>query len=320
MISAIRRALVTRGAGLAPVWILLSVLLVVFAIASPYFLTALNLGNVLVQAALVGLLAVGLTPLIISGNIDLSVGSITGLSACLAIGLQPAGVPVAIAAALCAGTLLGLVNGLVVEFGGINAFIATLASMLGIRGLAFLYVGNASLEGNSRAFADIALLSLGPIPAFALLFLAAVALLHWLLRKSLFGRDLYAIGGDRAAAVNAGIPARRRVILCFVLSAFMAALCGVAIAARLDAAAPSLGRAYELWAIIAVVLGGASLRGGVGTAAGSFAAVLAIAILRNGLNLTNVSPFLLPAIVGAALIGALLLDKRLHPAPRFGGE
>jgi ribose transport system permease protein len=320
MIAAFHRNLAARGIVPAPVWILLAAMIVGFAIASPYFLTALNLGNILTQAALVGLLAVGLTPLIVSGNIDLSIGSVAGLSACLAIGLQPAGVPVAIAGALGAGALLGLVNGLVVEVGGVNAFIATLASMLGIRGVAFLYVGNASLEGNSRAFADIALVSLGPLPAFALLFLATVVALHWLLRKSLFGRDLYAIGGDRSAAVNAGIAARPRVILCFVLSGFMAALCGVAIAARLDAASPSLGRSYELWAIIAVVLGGASLRGGVGTAAGSFAAVLAIAVLRNGLNLTNVSPFLLPAIVGAALIGALLLDKKLHPAPRFGGE
>ncbi len=309
-----------RPVRVTPIWLLTLALTAGFAIASPYFLTPTNLANILMQSATIGILAVGLAPVIISGNIDLSVGSMVGLTACLAIGLQPYGVPFAIAAALIAGLGLGLVNGLIIERTGVNSFIVTLGAMIGIRGLAFLYAGDSSLSGTSTVLSKAASLQLGPLSLAPAIFLALVAALHWLLSRHVIGRDLYAIGGDRQAAANAGIPVSSRIIFCFGLSGLMAAICGVAMAARLDSATPSFGRSYELWAIIAVVLGGARLRGGIGSAAGTLAAVLSLGILRNGLNLTNVSPFLMPAIIGVVLILALAIDARMHRNAAFAGE
>lgn len=305
---------------LAPIWLLALALAAGFGLASPFFLTPVNLSNILVQCALIGFLAAGLTPVIISGNIDLSVGATVGLTACLAVGLQPYGAPTAVLAALGAGLALGLLNGLIVETTGVNSFIVTLGAMIGIRGLAFLYAGEGSLSASTEALSTAAAWSLGPLSLAPLAFLAAIALVGWMLRSSVFGRDLYAIGGARQAAVDAGVSVSRRIVGVFGLSGLLAGVCGVAMAAKLDAATPSFGRDYELWAIIAVVLGGTRLRGGVGTAFGALAAVLALGVMRNGLNLLGVSPFLLPVIMGAALIAALAVDARIHPPHRFEGE
>ncbi|MER9856378.1 MULTISPECIES: ABC transporter permease [unclassified Mesorhizobium] len=296
-----------------PVWLLAVGLFIFFSLTSPHFLTAYNLSNVLFQCALVGLLAVGLTPIIISGNIDLSVGAIVGLSSCLVIGLQEqVGLLGAIAATLGSGLLLGFVNGLAVERLGISSFIITLAGMIGIRGLAFLYAGDTSLSAIDEQLYDLSAVHFGPIGLIPFVFLFAVLLFQWMLRRTVHGRNVYAIGGSRSASVNAGIPVSRHVVINFVLCGLMAAICGVAMAANLGAATPSYGKDYELWAVIAVVLGGTRLRGGKGDLIGTFAAVLALAILRNGLNMLHVAPFYIPGIMGFALIAALVFDRQLN--------
>lgn len=308
-----RLSAVTRGFAFArrnPIWLLALSLMVVFSLTSPHFLTPYNLGNILAQSALIGFLAVGLTPILVSGNIDLSVGSVLGLTACLVIGLQgPLGLPVAILVSLGAGAGLGLVNGLIVEKIGINSFIVTLAGMIGVRGLAFLYAGDNSLAAPDFTLHDIGAISVGPVSLISLAFLGSVLAFQWVMKRTVHGRNTYAIGGNRSAAVDAGVQVQRHVIINFVLCGLMAALAGIAIASDLGAATPSYGKDYELWAVIAVVLGGTSLRGGKGDLFGTLAAVIALSVLRNGLNLVGVSPFFVPVIMGSALILVLLFDR-----------
>jgi ribose transport system permease protein len=300
-----------------PIWILALILVVLFASLSPHFLTAFNIGNIVFQASLVGFLAIGLTPVVIGGDIDLTIGAVVALSACLAIALQPYGLSVAIAVAIVAGLGLGLLNGFLVEGLGVSSFIVTLAGMIGIRGLAFLFVGDTSLPSTDDRFGSIVDAQLGPVSAITVVFFVCVLAFHWMLRNTQHGRNTYAIGGNRTAAVDAGIPASRHVIINFVGSGLMASLCGVAMAAHLSAATPSYGTDYELWAVISVVLGGTRLRGGVGGVFGTLIAVLTLAILQNGLNLVNVSPFYIPVIMGLALIAALVVDRQFN---RRAGE
>jgi len=303
-----------------PIWLLALMLIVVFSWASPHFLTAYNLSNIIFQCALVGFLAVGLTPLIISGNIDLTVGAVAGLSACLAIGLGELGLAASLGLTLAAGALIGLLNGVLVERLGVSSFIVTLGGMIGIRGLAFLYAGDTSLSAVDDGLYNLSELAIGPITSIPLLFLIFVVAFQWMLKSTVHGRNTYAIGGSRTAAIDAGVLVSRNVIINFVLSGLMSAVCGIAMAANLGAATPSYGKDYELWAVIAVVLGGSRLRGGTGSVIGTFAAVLTLAILRNGLNLLNVPPFYIPVIMGGALIAALVLDVQFNKSATNTGE
>lgn len=302
------------------VWLLAIAFAIFFSLQSAFFLTPFNISNVLTQCVFVGLLAIGMTPVVISGNIDLSVGAVVGLTACIVVALQPYGLGVAVLAALAAGLLVGLVNGLIVEKMGISSFIVTLAMMSGIRGLTFLAIGDISLSSTDDRLNTFAMLAIGPISIVVVLFAALAAIVGVVLRFTSHGRNTYAIGGNRSAAVDAGIAVSRHVIVNFALCGLMAATCGIAMAANLGAAAPSFGRDYELLAITAVVLGGTRLQGGKGGVAGTLGAVLALAILRNGLNLLRVSPFYIPVVVGLVLIMALVLDRRVNRQAMRHGE
>jgi ribose transport system permease protein len=310
------------AARVQPMLVLALGLTIAFSVTTDHFLTPFNLSNVLYQAALVGFLAVGMTPLVISGNIDLSVGAIVGMAACLAIKLQEQhlDLSIIIAVSIAAGGLLGALNGLIVEKIGVDSFIVTLAAMIGYRGLTFLYAGDASLSGTDERLIDLGQLSFGPVSLTSLLFLCLVLVFQWVLGSTLHGRNSYAIGGNRRAAVDAGIRVSRHVIVNFALSGLTAALCGVAMAAKLGAATPKFGADYELWAVTAIVLGGTRLRGGKGTALGTFGAVLALATLRNGMDLIHIPPFYVPIIVGAALIVGLLLDRGLSRSSSASDE
>ena len=297
-----------------PMLVLSLCLAIAFSLSTDHFLTPFNLSNVLYQAALVGLLAVGMTPLLISGNIDLSVGAIVGMAACLAIKLQEQqmDLSIIIVISIAAGGLLGVLNGLIVEKIGISSFIVTLAAMIGYRGLTFLYAGDASLNGTDERLIDLGLLSWGPVSFISLLFVGLALVFQWMLGSSLHGRNSYAIGGNRRAAVDAGIRVSRHVIANFALSGLMAA--------KLGAATPKVGTDYEVWAVTAIVLGGTRLRGGKGTVVGTFGAVLALATLRNGMDLIQVPPFYVPVIVGSALIVALLFDRSLSRSSSASDE
>lgn len=292
------------------IWAALLVLAVFLAFASPHFLTVYNISNVLLQASLTGALALGLTPIIIAGKIDLTVGSLAGLAACLVVSLNGLGVGQAILITLLVGAGLGAFNGILVAKLGIDSFIVTLGGMIGIRGITFLAIGDASLSPDDTALMDLIDQTVGPVSLIVILFLIAAAGFHFMLTQTGLGRNAYAIGGNEKAAHDAGVRIKRSVVALFALSGLMAALGGIMTAARLNSATPAIGTNYELWAIISVALGGTRLRGGAGSIVNTLGAILLLAALQNGLNLLNVSPFYIPVILGACLIAALIIDRR----------
>ncbi|MCX5578450.1 ABC transporter permease [Kaistia terrae] len=302
-----------------PVWIFLAAALVFFSLKSPHFLSVFNLSNILLQAAFFGFLSIGLTLLIISRNIDLTVGSVAGLAACLAVGLQPSlGLWLPIAIGLGAGLAIGLLNGFLVERAGIDSFIVTLAGMIGIKGLAFAFAGEESISASIDLFNELGALRIGRIHAIALLFLALLAIGHYVLKHTKYGRETYAIGGNRTAAVNAGVRVSRHVIIGFAISGLLAAFCGIAMAANMGAAMPAFGLGYEGWAIAAVVLGGTKLSGGSGRIVNTLGGVLLLASLRNGLNMIHVPAYYVLVTIGGALILALFFDTQFSRKPRQG--
>jgi ribose transport system permease protein len=212
--------------------------------------------------------------------------------------------------ALTVGVCLGAFNGLVIEFAGVNSFVVTLAGMIGIRGLVFFYAGADSLSATYDEFNEYGTMTFGPIGLVSIVFLIILCLVQFILRKTVHGREAYAIGGNRHAAVNAGIRVSRHVIINFAISGFLAALCGVAMSAQLGGATPVLGQGYEMWAVIAVVVGGTRFQGGAGDLWGTLGGVLAFAVLRNGMDLVGVQPFYVSVVIGVSLILVLLLDRK----------
>lgn len=295
-----------------PIWVFVIALFIFFSVMSEYFLSFGNITNILVQTSTIGLIALGMTLVMINGNIDLSVGAILGLAASLAVGLQETSMTLAILAALGSGILLGAINGLVVWKTGVNAFIVTLGAMLGIRGLIFLYTGEQSFYAMNFAFSDFGTSTVGPFPVLAIIFLICTLIMHLVLTRTGHGRNTFAVGGNPEASIDAGIRLGRHMMINFIIVGFFAALAGVMLASQMGAATPNLGRDYELWVITAVVLGGTKLTGGYGSIVGTLGGVLAIGILRNGMNLMQVPAFYVLVILGAILISVLIIDKKLN--------
>ncbi|MCE8005106.1 ABC transporter permease [Billgrantia ethanolica] len=295
-----------------PIWVFVIAIFIFFSFMSEYFLSLSNITNILVQTSTIGLIALGMTYVMINGNIDLSVGAILGLAASLAVGLQDYGLTIAIIAALASGMLLGAINGLVVWKTGVNAFIVTLGAMLGIRGLIFLYTGEQSFYSMNFAFADFGASTIGPIPVLAIIFLLCTLVMHLVLTRTGHGRNTFAVGGNPEASIDAGIRLGRHMMINFIIVGFFAALAGVLLASQMGAATPNLGRDYELWTITAVVLGGTKLTGGYGSIVGTLGGVLAIGILRNGMNLMQVPAFYVLVVLGLILISVLIIDKKLN--------
>lgn len=294
------------------IWLFLVICLISFSFSSEYFLTVTNLTNVLVQGSFIGLLAIGMTLCMINGNIDLTVGAVLGLAASLAVGLQADfGIVVSILAALAAGLLLGLLNGTVTVFSGVNSFIVTMGGMIGIRGLVFVYTGEQSFFAADMRFIEFNEIMIGStiISLISILFIVLILFFQWFLSRTVHGRDAYAIGGNLQAAVNSGIRVKKHVIINFTISGFLAAVSGVLLASRMGSSTPNLGNIYELWTIIAVVLGGTRLQGGSGSMLKTLGGVLTLAVIRNGLNLMNVQSFWVLIILGSVLILALIVDK-----------
>ncbi len=303
-----------------PIWVFVFIIFVFFSLASPYFFDFDNFQNILLQTSTIGLIALGMTLVMINGNIDLSVGAVLALAASLAIDVQGysffaswgnwAILP-AVVAALFAGILLGALNGLIVWKTGVDAFIVTLGAMLGIRGLVFVYTKEESFYAANFAYADFGASSILSIPTLAWIFILFAAVSHIMLSRSVHGRNIYAVGGNREASVNAGIRIGFHMMINFIIVGFFAALAGVALSSQMGAATPNLGQDYELWTITAVVLGGTKLTGGAGSIIGTVGGVLAIGILRNGMNLMRVPSFYVLVILGVILIAVLVLDKQM---------
>jgi len=286
--------------------------MVVFSFASPYFLTLNNLGNVLTQGSFIGLLAVGMTLVMINGEIDLSVGAVLALASALAIGLQPSiGVWPAILVALLAGTFFGFINGAIVAMSGMHSFVVTLGALIGIRGVVFVYTGEQALMVEDFSYTEYVEIYLGPLSLTAMIFIGFALLFQWVLSNTRHGREAYAIGDNIKSAHEAGIRIKRHKIINFALCSFLAAVAGVLLSMRLGTAEPNAGRIWELWTIIAIVLGGTRLTGGYGSMWKTLGGVITLAVLLNGLRLLNTPNYIELMVMGVVLILALILDKTL---------
>ncbi|MGW1778694.1 ABC transporter permease/substrate-binding protein [Streptomyces sp. NPDC002143] len=303
--SAVRRLLLDNGALTA-----LIVLVIAMSALSGDFLTTDNLLNVGVQAAVTAILAFGVTFVIVSAGIDLSVGSVAALSATvLAWSATQQGVPVVIAVllAVATGIAAGLVNGFLIAYGKLPPFIATLAMLSVARGLSLVISG-----GSPIAFPD-SISHLGdtlggwlPVPVLVMIVMGAIA--AFVLGRTYIGRSMYAIGGNEEAARLSGLRVRRQKLAIYALSGVFAAAAGIVLASRLSSAQPQAADGYELDAIAAVVIGGASLAGGTGKASGTLIGALILAVLRNGLNLLSVSAFWQQVVIGVVIALAVLFD------------
>lgn len=287
-------------------------LIVVAALLSPRFLTPVNLMNVLRQTAIVGVLGIGMTYVILTAGIDLSVGATLALSAVLLAGtLETTGnILLAMLVAVLAGMAVGLGNGLGVTLGRVQPFVMTLG-MLGIaRSIAFLYTGGEPIPVLDRAFLTLGIGYVWRVPIPSLIFIAILVVAALALRYTPFGRAVYAIGSNEEAARLSGIAVGRVKTLVYVISGATAGIGAIMYCSQFASAPPIAGEGYELDAIAAVVVGGTSLFGGQGGVIGTFFGALIIGILSNILNLMGVSPFAQPLAKGALIILAVLIVGR----------
>jgi ribose transport system permease protein len=291
----------------------LVVLCLILWAATPHFLTVSNLLNVLEQTAINAIVAVGMTFVIISGGIDLSVGSVLAFAGiALAMTLeQGAPVPIAIAIALAAGLTCGLANGVLITFGRLPPFIATLGMMSVARGGALLLAEGRPISGFSDGFRLLATGRVAMIPASVIVTAAIYMVAHFVLGRTVFGRATYAIGGNEEAARLSGVAVRFHKTVIYGVAGVMSAAASVILTARLNSAQPTAGTMYELDAIAATVIGGTSLMGGEGTLVGGLIGALIMGVLRNGLNLLNVSSFFQQVVIGLVIITAVLIDMSL---------
>ena len=305
------------------IFLIFIVMVVAASILSPAFLSPINLINIVRQMSVVGLIALGVTGVIVSAGIDLSSGSVVGLTAVVAASLAqssdssapfypglhlPFIVPVL--AACLVGALVGLINGSLVAKTGIPPFIATLGTYTSIRGLALLYTGGRPISDLTDAYDFIGqgdVLGV-PVPIIILVIMALIT--HVLYAHTKFGKYIYAIGGNEQAARVSGIDAARYKMLIYVYAGFLAGLAGLVVSARIGSGQPGLGVGYELDAIAAAVIGGTSLSaGGIGTVAGTIIGALIIGVLNNILDLMNVSAYWQQIIKGCIIVGAVILDQ-----------
>lgn len=288
----------------------LVVLGIAMAILSPVFLTAQNLTNVGTQAAVVAILAFGQTFVIVSAGIDLSVGSVAALSAIVTgYGASNLGLPawIAILLGLATGLAAGVVNGILISYGRLPAFIATMAMLSVARGLALVLSNGIPVKVPAEvAFFGSTLGGWLPVPLLIMVVLGVLA--AFILNRTYVGRCMYAIGGNEEAARLSGINVGRQKLIIYGLSATFSAVAGLVLAGRLASGQPQAAAGYELDAIAAVVIGGASLAGGTGRAFGTFVGALVLAVIRNGLNLLNVSSFWQQVVIGIVIALAVLTD------------
>jgi ribose transport system permease protein len=283
------------------------------ALLSPNFLSVSNSFDVMRQVSINAVIAFGMTLTILLGGIDLSVGSILAVSSVLAAMTMKGGHGAGVAAgiALLAGAAMGSLNGVVIAKGNVAPFIATLGTMTLLRGAALVLSNGSPISGfPSQLFAMLGggyVARLIPVPV--VLMLAMFAVFWFVLRRTVFGRHVYATGGNAEAAKLSGVNTDRVQILVYTVSGAMAALAGVILTSRLDSAQPTAGAGYELDAITAVVLGGTSLAGGRGWVFGTLVGALLIGVLNNGLNLLGVSAFYQEVVKGSVILLAVLLDR-----------
>jgi ribose transport system permease protein len=301
--------------GIGPLFGALVLICVVLSIASPEFLTTSTLTNIMVQVSVVGIAAVGGTFVIITSGIDLSVGSLVALSGMVAATVMAGSVPgnvglgiSGLAVALVVGAVVGALNGLSVSWFRLVPFIVTLAMMAMARGLTLAISDGRTKFDFPNAFTAFGAKSVAGLPAPMIVMLVVFIVGHVLLRKTTFGHQVFAVGGNKEAARLAGIPVRRVIFLTYTLAGLTAAIAGIVLAGRLNSALPSAANGLELQVIAAVVIGGTSLAGGRGSIVGTFIGVVLIGVINVGLSLLGVNPFWTQFIQGGVIFAAVMLD------------
>lgn len=292
--------------------ILFLAMIVLASFASDKFLSTRNVFNMLQQSSIVGVVAVGMTFVILLGGIDLGVGSVMALAGMIvSVGIVQweIGIVPSIALTLAAGAVLGLVNGLVITYGKVPPFIATLASLVAVRGLALLFTDGQPVFGLPKDFQFLGGGYIGPVPVVGIIWIAATLAAVILLRYTIFGRALYATGGNYEAARLSGIRTQLFTNLAYAASGLLSALAGILLASWLTVGQPTAGEGMELTAIAAVVLGGTSLAGGRGGVVGTFIGVLLLTIITNIFNLRGVSSYFQQIFMGVIIVTAVILNK-----------
>ena len=290
--------------------IALVLLIVVLSILSPYFLTWTNLINVLRQASLQFMMSAGLTIVILTAGIDLSIGAVLGLAACVSASLISGGfVILGIASALLAGLACGAINGLLVTVGRIPPFIATYGMLWIAFGLGYVFMKGEVIYGLPEQFRFIGAGFLWGIPFPVIVATVLLIALHLLLHRTVLGRSIYAIGGNPDAARLSGMPVTRRLVTVYALSGLLSGAAALVVIARINAADSSLGEDLLLPAIAAVCLGGTSLFGGIGGIVGTAVGSVILALIVNGMNLLGVQTFWQSAVMGTIILISVLADQ-----------
>jgi len=297
---------ITRNLGILPI---LLIFFAVFWILTPNFRSFNNMMNIMRATSINMVIAAGMTMVILTGGIDLSVGAVAALTAVVALKVSlTSAYYLAVPTALLTGMAAGLINGALVAYVGLPPFIATLGSMTYLRGAAFLLCNGVSIINSNLSFAWIGNDYLGPFPWLAVIALLVIAVATWILRKTVYGMRVYAVGGNIQAARYTGIKVRKMLLSVYVISGFCAALGGVMIASRLYSANGLIGEGYELDAIAATIIGGTSFAGGKGTVIGTLFGALIMGIINNGLTILGVSYYTQQVVRGIVIIAAVTID------------
>ena len=301
----------TRRVGLRNIGVLIGLIIIIIflSILSDAFLTTRNLLNVLRQASIVGSVAIGMTFVLITGAFDLSVGATMGFVGVIVISLQPIiGVWPAIIVALLSGALIGLINGVIVSKLRVNPFITTLGMMGIIRGLILITAKGRTIYSKSEIFGKIGSGYFGKIPMPVIIFGFFIIFFGFILSKTMYGRYVYAVGGNPEASIHSGINVTFYKLTVFILAGFCAAIGGIILASRLMSVSPSAGSGYELDAIAAVIIGGTSISGGEGNMWRTGVGIIVLVIISNGLNILNVNEYAQLVVKGLIIITAVAID------------
>lgn len=291
---------------------MLGFLIVLFGVLNPVFVSSQNLLNILDQVSIIGIIALGMTLVILTGGIDLSVGSIVAFAGfILAKSLVSGfGLPVSILLCLATGLGLGSINGLFVSYGKLPSFIVTLGLMSAARGATLYLAEGRSISGLPDGLNGLASSSLLRIPLPALMFVLFSILLAVFTKFTYWGKFIYAVGGNERAAWLSGIRIQRYKMFVYVITGFLCAVSSLVLVGKLNSAQSQAGNMYELNAIAAVVIGGTSLSGGKGSISGTVFGVLVLGVLQNGFSILNVSTYYQLILLGVIIIAAVYLDKK----------
>lgn len=288
--------------------ILFAVVLLTFGLMSDRFLAIANFRNIVIQAAPIGILAIGMTFVLLTAQIDLSVGATMYLTACmLALAFTGLPWPVGLVLVTLLAALVGVINGLIVTVLGVASFITTLSTLFVLRGIAMWMSETRTLPFPDQ-ITDLNRASVLGLPSAILAFAAVFALAWVVLHRTAFGRQIYAVGEDAEAARKAGIPAKRITFACFVICAICAGVGGFVTVTQIGAVGPKYGDQVEFAAVAAAVLGGVSLFGGRGSVAGTVFGAILIKTVQNGLNIVNADPYIYPLVTGSIIFLAVAVD------------